>query len=94
MSWCRLNTLSSLQVLPPSLQVQCTEGDYAARGLAWMVMSLMKASTPLSGRWFLALTGIRSSSSSVSHPSITFPNTVYLEGEEKSKDSYLLQGRW
>ena len=47
-------------------------------GLAWMVTALMVASTPFRGRWFFGLTGIRSSSSKVSQPSITFPNTVYL----------------
>ena len=50
-----------------------------AMGFAWMVTALMVASTPFRGRWFFGFTGIRSSSSKVSQPSITFPNTVYLE---------------
>ena len=53
-------------------------------GLAWMVTALMVASTPFRGRWFFGLTGIRSSSSKVSQPSITFPNTVYL-GERREE---------
>ena len=53
-----------------------------AMGFAWMVTALMVASTPFRGRWFFGFTGIRSSSSKVSQPSITFPNTVYLEQEK------------
>ena len=53
-----------------------------AMGFAWMVTALMVASTPFRGRWFFGFTGIRSSSSKVSQPSITFPNTVYLEQDK------------
>ena len=56
-----------------------------------MVTPLMVASTPFRGRWFFGLTGIRSSSSKVSQPSITFPNTVYLGGRSlRIKSSHFL----
>ena len=56
----------------------------SAMGLAWIVTPLTRIS--VRGLKVFSVTGIFSSSSNVSHPSITLPKMVYLRGDEESHE--------